>query len=54
MALWLADTDVLELRPNSTEDELQLVVRAAYKQVLGNIHLMESQRLSSAESFLAK
>lgn len=52
MALWLADTDVLELRPNSTEDELQLVVRAAYKQVLGNIHLMESQRLSSAESFL--
>lgn len=52
MALWLADTDLLELRPNFTEDDLQLVIRAVYKQVLGNIHLMESQRLVSAESLL--
>ena len=52
MALWLADTDVLELRPNFTEDDLQLVIRAVYKQVLGNAHLMETQRLVSAESLL--
>ena len=42
----------LELRPNSTEDDLQTVIRAVYKQVLGNEHLMESQRLDSAESLL--
>ncbi|MGD1940954.1 MAG: phycobilisome rod-core linker polypeptide [Leptolyngbyaceae cyanobacterium] len=52
MALWLADADVLELRPNFTEDDLQLIIRAAYKQVLGNAHLMESQRLVTAESQL--
>ncbi len=42
----------LELRPNSTEDDLQQIIRAVYKQVLGNQHIMESDRLSSAESFL--
>ncbi|MGF1523600.1 MAG: phycobilisome rod-core linker polypeptide [Leptolyngbyaceae cyanobacterium] len=52
MALWLENTDAVELRPNFTEDDLQLVIRAVYKQVLGNIHLMESQRLVSAESSL--
>ena len=52
MALWLADADVLELRPNFTEDDLQLIIQAAYKQVLGNAHLMESQRLVTAESLL--
>lgn len=41
-----------ELSSNYTEDDLQLVIRAVYKQVLGNEHLMESQRLSSAESML--
>ncbi len=44
--------DPIELRQNWTEDDLQLVIRAAYKQVLGNVHLMESQRLDSAESLL--
>ena len=52
MTLWLADADVLELRPNFTEDDLQLVIRAAYKQVYGNAHMMESQRLVTAESRL--
>ncbi|NEP14476.1 MAG: photosystem I reaction center subunit XII [Symploca sp. SIO2C1] len=42
----------LELRPNYTEDDLQTVIRAVYKQVLGNEYLMESQRLASAESLL--
>ena len=42
----------MELRPNATEDDLQMVIRAVYKQVLGNAHLLESQRLDSAESML--
>lgn len=52
MALWIADVDAVELRPNATEDDLQTVIRAVYRQVLGNQHVMESQRLSSAESML--
>jgi phycoerythrin-associated linker protein len=52
MTLWLEDTDTLELRSNSTEDDLQIVMRSVYKQVLGNAHLMESQRLVSVESCL--
>lgn len=42
----------VELRPNATEDDLQVVIRAVYKQLLGNAHLLESQRLDSAESML--
>lgn len=45
-------SDPVELRSNATEDDLQVVIRAAYRQVLGNAHLMESQRLTSAESLL--
>lgn len=41
-----------QLWEKNTEDNLQSVIRAVYKQVLGNIHLMESQRLDSAESLL--
>jgi phycoerythrin-associated linker protein len=52
MSLWVQTTDAVELRPNFTEDDLQTVIRAVYKQVLGNAHLLESSRLSSAESFL--
>ena len=36
----------------TTEDDLQLVIRAVYRQVLGNQHIMESQRLTVAESLL--
>ena len=45
-------SDAVELGSNATEDGLQVVIRAAYRQVLGNPHLMESQRLTSAESLL--
>ncbi|MEM1255951.1 MAG: phycobilisome rod-core linker polypeptide [Cyanobacteria bacterium P01_H01_bin.21] len=51
MSLWINDAAV-ELRPNATEEDLQIVIRAVYKQVLGNAHVLESQRLSSAESML--
>jgi phycoerythrin-associated linker protein len=40
-----------ELRQLKT-DELQTVIRAVYRQVLGNPHVMESERLTSAESRL--
>ncbi|NEO56326.1 MAG: photosystem I reaction center subunit XII [Okeania sp. SIO3B5] len=46
------EVDPLELRSNYTEDDLQTVIRAVYKQVLGNEHIMESQRLDSPEALL--
>lgn len=47
-----AESPRTELRPNWTEDDLQAIIRAAYRQVLGNDHLMASERLTSAESLL--
>lgn len=52
MVLWIADSDVVELRPRASENDLQLVIRSVYRQVLGNAHVMESQRLVNAESLL--
>lgn len=52
MSLWVATADPVELRPNATEDDLQVIIRAVYRQVLGNQHVLESDRLSSAESLL--
>jgi phycoerythrin-associated linker protein len=42
----------LELWSASGLDEVQTVIRAVYKQVLGNPHVMESERLVAAESQL--
>lgn len=47
-----AATTPLELRPNSTEEDVQTVIWATYRQIFGNDHLMESERLTSAESLL--
>ncbi|MEH1796253.1 MULTISPECIES: phycobilisome rod-core linker polypeptide [unclassified Nostoc] len=52
MSLWAIDSPNVELRPNTSESELQTLIRAVYKQVLGNAHLLESERLASAESQL--
>ncbi|WP_017718843.1 phycobilisome rod-core linker polypeptide [Kamptonema formosum] len=52
MALWAVETTPVERRPYATEEDLQVVIRAVYKQVLGNDHLMECDRLTSAESLL--
>jgi phycoerythrin-associated linker protein len=43
---------VYELWPTSSPDDLQSIIRAVYKQVLGNPHVMESERLVIAESQL--
>ncbi|HEY9598747.1 MAG TPA: phycobilisome linker polypeptide [Cyanophyceae cyanobacterium] len=46
------ETEPVELRPNWGESDITAVIRAAYRQVLGNEHIMQSERLSSAESLL--
>ncbi|MBD2515800.1 phycobilisome linker polypeptide [Nostoc sp. FACHB-973] len=46
------NSGVVELRPDRTEADVAVVIRAAYRQVLGNSYLLESQRLESAESLL--
>jgi len=46
------DSPKVELWQYGSTDELQIAIRAVYKQILGNAHLMESERLNSAESQL--
>ncbi|MGL5083969.1 MAG: phycobilisome rod-core linker polypeptide [Microcoleaceae cyanobacterium] len=40
----------VELRNSSSLEDREVVVRAVYKQVLGNPHVMDSERLTAAES----
>ena len=47
-----ANISPIELRENWTEGDVQAVIRAAYRQVLGNDHVMRNERLTSAESLL--
>jgi phycocyanin-associated rod linker protein len=42
----------VELRPNATQGEIEAVILAVYQQVLGNPHLLTSERLTVAESLL--
>ncbi|AUT01708.1 photosystem I reaction center subunit XII [Nostoc sp. CENA543] len=51
MALWI-EAESVELRANASEDDLQTIIRAVYRQVLGNAHIFDSQRLTNAESQL--
>jgi phycocyanin-associated rod linker protein len=44
--------ETLELRADRNETDVEIIVRAVYRQILGNSYLMESERLLSAESFL--
>ncbi len=47
-----ANTSPVELREKQTEEDVQAVIQASYRQIFGNAHLMEMERLSSAESLL--
>lgn len=47
-----ADAPRVELRPNWTKDDAVQVIRAVYRQVLGNDYVMKSERLVSLESLL--
>ncbi len=47
-----SDASPVELRSRATKEEIDLVISAVYRQLLGNDYLMKSQRLTSAESLL--
>lgn len=42
----------VELRPNFSEDDVNTVIRAVYRHVLGNDYIMASERLVGPESLL--
>lgn len=46
------DAPRVELRPGATKEQIEGVIRAVYRQLLGNDYLMASERLVSAESLL--
>ncbi len=46
------DCAPIELRLNWTQDDAQAVIRAVYRQVLGNDYVMASERLTATESLL--
>ncbi len=46
------DAAPVELRPNASRADVEAVIRAVYRQLLGNDYLMKSERLTSAESLL--
>ncbi|MEX0271327.1 phycobilisome rod-core linker polypeptide [Leptolyngbyaceae cyanobacterium UHCC 1019] len=48
----MASPTILELWSTSDLEDVQTVIRAVYKHVLGNPHVMESERLVTAESQL--
>ncbi|OLP19331.1 photosystem I reaction center subunit XII [Leptolyngbya sp. 'hensonii'] len=47
-----AGASPIELRPNWMEEDIQAVIYTAYRQVFGNEHLMQNERLTNAESLL--
>jgi phycocyanin-associated rod linker protein len=46
------ETGPVELRSNWTAENAKAVIRAVYRHVLGNTHLMDSERLPALESLL--
>ncbi|MGD1905319.1 MAG: phycobilisome rod-core linker polypeptide [Leptolyngbyaceae cyanobacterium] len=47
-----AEQEPVELRPDWDDNDAKAVIKAAYRQVLGNDYLMESERLIGLESLL--
>lgn len=48
----LAQSRPIELRPRASKGDIDDVIRATYRQVFGNDHIMSAERLTSAESLL--
>ena len=46
------DMDQIELRSHDSSEDLEIVIRAVYRQVLGNAYVMDSERLTIPESKL--
>jgi phycocyanin-associated rod linker protein len=49
-----ASTSPVELRANWGDDDVKAVIASAYRQVFGNDHIMQSERLVAAESQLTR
>lgn len=47
-----SNANPVELRPTASREDVEAVIRAVYRQLLGNDYLMKSERLISAESLL--
>ncbi|MGA7935129.1 MAG: phycobilisome linker polypeptide [Kovacikia sp.] len=47
-----SDAAPVELRPLATQEEIETVIRAIYRHVLGNDYLLASERLTIPESLL--
>jgi phycocyanin-associated rod linker protein len=47
-----SDSRRVELRPNASRSDVEMVIKAVYRQVLGNDYILASDRLVSAESLL--
>jgi phycocyanin-associated rod linker protein len=47
-----SDAPRVELRLNPSKEDIEVVIRAVYRQILGNDYLMKSERLTSSESLL--
>jgi phycocyanin-associated rod linker protein len=47
-----SDAAPVELRPTASSSEIETVIRAVYRQLLGNDYILKSDRLVSAESLL--
>jgi phycocyanin-associated rod linker protein/phycoerythrin-associated linker protein len=50
MSFWVTDLDPVELRERQPNQDFQIIIRQAYKQVLGNAYLLEGETLETAES----
>lgn len=46
------DTDPVELQSDASSEDIETIVRAVYRQILGNAYVMESERLTVPESQL--
>ncbi|MEM1368056.1 MAG: phycobilisome rod-core linker polypeptide [Cyanobacteria bacterium P01_H01_bin.15] len=49
-----SETGKVERYPRSANEDIEVIIRAAYRQVLGNAYVMESERLQVPESQLKR
>jgi hypothetical protein len=44
--------NIFSFSVDNSSEEMETLIRAIYRQVLGNVHIMESERITVAESQL--
>ena len=50
MSFWVTDLPAVQLTERKTDQDFNVLIKQAYKQVLGNAYLLECDRLETAES----